>query len=424
MWVAPQRHRATPNADHTGGWAGALVDPGFRRFFLASTIYHGGVWCAVLLMSWQSTMASAWSAGPALVQCAFALPVLLVAFFVGRLSDRGPTKSLVVWAVAAAAAIAVIGGVVGIGMAPTTIDVTSLSLLFGVAFALVMPGWNSWGAELVPAGRVIEAAVLGAFNHSLTRGISFLTVGYLLDRLGTRFAFLVCAGLLLIAAMLFLMTPRRKPTLARGERMVSALAGERVPGGKHIYVLAANFAATVGVFWSVLPILLRDMGLGADDFGMTMALFGFGSAIGTATIHMFGRIMPIRFALLLSGAILSVSLAGMPLFEGTVGSCVFLVGAAWAILNAILLGWVISRAPGGSVGRACGLYLTVSYGGTLGGSTLAWLSANVFPAETLLMLCASLVAAGSTLALLGVSGDLHRQTVRSIRRTTEPGEPN
>jgi MFS family permease len=223
----------------------------------------------------------------ALVQTAVFLPMFLLALPAGVLADTTDRRTRMVRGlitqvgVTVVLALLVAAGVAGPGV------LLFFTFVSGCCTALLSPAWNSTVADTVPRDELPKAitAVAIAFNAARALGPALAGIVFALAGAGWVFAIAVACVLTMWRAI------RRWPPKPHPS---SKLPAERLWGGtlsglrfaRHSQIVLAQLVRTVAfggtgsALWALLPVIgQRQLGLGAEGYGLLMGCLGGGAVV-------------------------------------------------------------------------------------------------------------------------------------------------
>jgi MFS family permease len=313
------------------------------------------------------------------------LPMGLFGAFLGAFVERFDRRLMLA---AMMALLALTSGVLAIVAALGALQVWHLAigaLLNGFGWLTDNPLRRTMMGDSVGRDRMPRAMALDVVAQNLSRMIGPTVGGVVLVAAGIEGAFLLCAGLYVIAVGATLAvrghlppTARVEPVLARVRDGLLAVASDRR--------LAAILAVTVVFnifgwpFTSMIPVIGRDqLALGPEGIGLLTSIDGVGAFVGALVLAW--RLAPRFHAATYVGgvALYQLGIIVFALAPGVVPAAVALLltglaGAAFATLQATL---VYLAAPIEMRSRIMGV-LSVCIGtGPLGFLWLGWLANRI-----------------------------------------------
>lgn len=363
----------------SGPWS-PLRLPLFRALWLGSVVSNIGTTMNDTAAVWTMTTLSASPFMISLMQTMSSLPLFLFALPAGALADLVNRRQLIIVAQAGALLTAV-------GMAflawrgsltPPLLLLATFQL--GVAAAFTTPAWQALVPEIVGKEMLSPAIALSGVGYNIARALGPIAGGLLVAALGPFPVFLLNAAS--FGAIIFVMTRGEyiaSPRSAQREQMLGAMqaairyASHAPPmqavllrGGAHM------FAAVAPVV--LLPIIVKEKGWQAQDFGMMMGWYGAGAiAVALTLLPKLRARFSLDQTLGLAGIGSALATLGLAFAEGRVWTAVALVfiGGFW-ITGLNTFSYVSQNAfPNWVRARSSAIYLVVMQGAFAAGA-LAW----------------------------------------------------
>ena len=338
----------------------------FLLYWCANLAAFNGIQMSIVARGWlvYNLTESATSLG--LVAAAFGVPMLLVSFYGGALSDRVSKRNLVLVTQAA--------GVIILSAIATLITVDAVrfwhlmvsAFLTGILFALALPAQQAMVVELVGSDQMLSAVALGAMGMNCCRIGSPALAGVLVKLIGISGAYwvVVASNLLSIAFNLYLPEgAKRAPGQSAGiaKDIVDGLRFVR--GNTVVMILLASSMAIVLLampYQNLMPVFAKSVFQGGETgLGLLLSAIGVGALIGSMCAGSLGRIRRQGIVMLISGVSFGLflvlfsmtrllPLAIVLLAVATFGSSIFFV-----LANTLLL----SSTPKEYVGRVMSLFM-------------------------------------------------------------------
>jgi len=344
--------------------AGALA-PFRSRAFL-------WLWIGVVLSSigsWSQTVGAQWlfinDANAAtivsLVQTATSLPMLLLALVGGVLSDAFDRRQLMLWVQVYFVVVALLLSLLTALKLMPPLLLLAFTFAIGVGNAIQLPTWQPLITELVPRSQIAAATRLDMVSVNVARAVGPAIAGLVIAAFGVPPVFAVnaaCTMFLILAILAW----RREPTVTTRvrERFLPALrAGGRYvrhePVVRLILIRLAMFVAPATAMWALLPLIAhRQLGLGADGYGVLFAAVGLGAILAAFTMGRIKQHISANTVLSLVALAYAIAFALTMVVPGLLGALplLFVLGFAWtatvstlnAELQLYLPGWVRARA--------------------------------------------------------------------------------
>jgi MFS family permease len=314
------------------------------------------------------------------MQTATSLPVFLVGLPAGALADLVDRRKLLLatqgWMLLVAA---VLGALTMLNQMNAWLLLT-LTFLLGLGAALNAPAWQAVVPELVGRRMLATAVALNSAGFNLARAIGPAIGGLIVALSGPGAVFLLNAASF-VGVLVVIYRWRRRPVESTGppERVLGAIeAGIRYarhsPSLRAVLIRAAVFVVPASAVWALLPVVAnRDLGLGAEGYGILQGSMGAGAVLGA--LFMPRLRARVSTDLLLVGATLLFALA--TLAPGLISNLLVLAlllllgGLGWMTTMSTLNISIQTASPNWVRARALGVYLLVFQGGMALGS-LAW----------------------------------------------------
>jgi MFS family permease len=269
----------------------ALGHRDFRLFWIGQLVSLIGTWMQSVGQSWLVLELTNSPFRLGLIGTLQFGPILLFSFLGGAISDRAHKRRLLVGTQSALMIQAfALSALVWSGHVQFW-HVAVLASLYGLANTLDMPTRQSYMADLVPRGDLMNAIALNSTVFNGARVVGPAAAGLLVARYGTAAAFLFngLSFLAVIAALLAIRThgaPRARSGLGMGAEIAQ---GVRYALGTPRIALVFGLLLSVSLFLVnmnvLVPLIARNvLHEGAHGFGLLMASLGLGAVIGALTI--------------------------------------------------------------------------------------------------------------------------------------------
>lgn len=332
----------------------------------------GWLWVGVVLSSvgaWAQTVGAQWlfindpnaATIVSLVQTAATLPMVMFSLAAGVLADAFDRRRMLLWVQVYFLVVAGLLAVLTANGNMPPLLLLAFTFAIGVGNAVMVSTWQPLITELVPRSHLAAAIRLDMVSVNVARAIGPAIAGLVIAAWGVPPVFAINAALtiFLITALLGWRRTPRTPSATR-ERFLPALrAGGRYvrhePVVRLILTRLAIFVAPATAMWALLPLIAnRQLGLGADGYGVLFGALGVGAIAAAFTVGHLGRHVSANTMLSVMGIVYGVAFALTMLVPGLLTAIPLLVilGYAWtatvATLNAelqlFLPGWVRARA--------------------------------------------------------------------------------
>jgi MFS family permease len=348
----------------------------FRLFWGGQLVSLAGTWMQQVGQAWLVLELTNDPLALGIVAAAQFLPVLVLGLFAGLVADAFAKRTALLWTQLAAAALAVVLGLLVLSQQVQVWQVYLLALGLGVVNAFDMPVRQAFVVELVGRRDVANAVALNSAVFNGTRIIGPALAGLLIAVIGLGPLFLLNAAsyLAVVGGLLLMRTSELVMPTERAivQRSARAVMGQLAEGLRYVratrsILLAITVLGVVATFalnfQVLIPVLARDvLGGQADTFGFLMAAGGVGSLVGSLAIA-FGQRPTLR--LLLTGATaIGVALIGLGASRFLPASLVLMFVAGWGVIAmAATTNTIIQlTVPDVLRGRVMSVYTTVFAG--------------------------------------------------------------
>lgn len=269
----------------------------FRLLFGGQVVSDLGDWLDFLALI--TLIVYRWDLGPralAALSIAVALPFAVIAPLSGVWADRLPRKTLMVAADLGRTLV-----VCGLVFAPNLATVLALVFVRGVFSTFFGPARQATIAAAVPQADLLAANSLSQLSFQLSKILGPVLGGLLVAAIGPRAAFMVNAVTFLVSAAFIVQLPNLAPAAqTKAETAVPAPQFWRefreglsylIHRRSLLLAVASNSAAMLIIFTfdSLGVLALRELGIGAALFGLTIGSIGLGTAAGALAIGQWGK---------------------------------------------------------------------------------------------------------------------------------------
>ena len=364
----------------------------------------------------MQTMAAAWlmveltgsSFLAALVQTAVFMPMFLLALPAGVLADTTDRRRLISGALLAQVAATLLLTLLVLGGWGGPASVLFLVFVCGCCTAVLTPAWNSSVIDPVPRDEWPQAITAVSIAYNAARAVGPTMAGLVFAQLGAGWVFSVTVATTLVMWW----SIRRWPPRAHPP---SKLPAERLWGGTlsglrfawHSRMILAQlvrvmaFSAAGSALWALLPVIaLRQLGTGAQGFGLLMGCLGTGAvAVGLVLGRLrarFGLEVIVRNAGLVFAA--SMLVAALTQQAWFVYLWMLLAGAAWMSAMSTFNTATQASAPQWVRSRAVAMHMVAALGAFAVGSAFWGASSDLFGLTPTLCVAAATMVAGLLLA--------------------------
>ncbi len=369
------------------------------------------LWLAVVISSvgmWAQTVGAQWlfvndpnaATIVTLVQTAGTLPMMLLALPSGVLADAFDRRWLMfgvqAYFVVVAALLTVLTAA---GMMPPALLLT-FTFAVGAGGAMLMPAWQSLITELVPRNELAAATRLDMVSVNVARAAGPALAGVVIARWGVPPVFALTAVCALVLAVVLLMW--RRPPVTHGERepfFPALVAGGRYvrhePVVVRILLRLASFMVPACAVWALLPLIAnRQLGLGADGYGLLFAALGLGAVIGALCLGWVKLHLSSNGVLGLAATSFALAFGALILAPGLLVALPLLVvcGFGWTATVSTIISELQLFLPGWVRARAIAIYLMVFLGSQAFASPIWGLVTQHLGLRVAILAAAALVA--------------------------------
>lgn len=336
----------------------------------------------------MQSMAAAWlmveltgsSFLAALVQTAVFLPMFLLALPAGVLADITDRKRLMSIAlIVQAVTVAVLAVLLLAGWAGPA-ALLFFTFVAGCCTAALSPAWNSAIGEAVPRDELPQAITAVGIAYNAARALGPALAGVVFAAAGGAWVFV--AAVATVVAMLWAIhrwpPAAHPPSRLPAERLWSGtVSGLRYAWHSHIIlaqlVRTMAYSGAGSALWALLPVIgQRQLGLGAEGFGLLMGCLGTGAvAAGLVIGKVRARVGLERLvgsACLLFAAVMLV--AAFVTWRPAVYAALVLGGASWMSVLSTFNTATQTSAPRWVRSRATAMHILCALGSFALGSAL------------------------------------------------------
>lgn len=356
--VRPLRHR-----DFRLLWVGLLA-----------SMIGSGLWLVAL--AWQVIALGGGPAQLSLVTALFSAGLVAFVLVGGVAADRLPQRRVMLAADLVRAAVLFALGALSVSGNLEIWQLAAGGFVLGAGDAFFIPSYTALLPRLLPEEELLAANGLEGTLRPLAQQAAGPALGGLaVAALSPGAAILANGATFLISAACLLAMRVRSATRAPGEdgHSVAAVLADLREGFGYVrrtswlwatLVFALAFVLLImGPLEVLMPFAIRDnLGGGADAYGLALAAFGFGGAVGALAIS--SRRLPRRYLtvmLLLWGfGTLPLAAVGVASALWMIGAVLFFVGAAFSA-GVVIWGTLLQRrVPEGLRGRVSSLDFFIS----------------------------------------------------------------
>jgi MFS family permease len=278
----------------------------FRYLFLGQAASVVGDRIVVVALALFITQRTGSATDLGFVLGAQALPLVALLLLGGVWADRLPRHRIMIATdltrglLHATLAVLILSGAVRIW------QIVAIEALFGAAQAFFQPAYTGLVPQTVPESLIQDARALSesVSNLAFLLGPALGTALVLTVGAGEAFA-LDAASFVLSAMLLLRVHPRARGERQRGESLLHELRGglREVRSRRWVWVTIVVFSGAVlcvyAPWYSLAPVISRDVYGGAGVFGVLESVAGFGAVLGAFAGLRWRPARPLRAGLLL-----------------------------------------------------------------------------------------------------------------------------
>jgi len=380
----------------------------FRGLWGSGGIYFVGNAMQTMAAAWLMVEITGSSFLAALVQTAVFLPMFLLALPAGVLGDITDRRRLIIGSlITQAVTVALLAVLLMAGLAgPATL--LFFTFVAGCCTAMLSPAWNSAIAETVPREELPQAITAVGIAYNGARALGPALAGFVFASAGGAWVFAIAVA----STLIMMLAIRRWPPQPHPP---SRLPAERLWGGtlsglryaRHSHTILAQLVRTVAysgagsALWALLPVIgQKQLGLGAEGFGLLMACLGTGAvAAGLVIGHLRARAG--LEVLVAAGCVtfaIVMLIAGFSSWPWLVYAALVFGGAAWMSVLSTFNTATQTSTPLWVRSRATAMHILCALGSFAIGSALWGAIAGVAGLPVALGAAAACMLAGLLLA--------------------------
>jgi MFS family permease len=283
---------------------GALRVRNYRYFFTGQVISVSGTWMQSVAQAWLVLKLTNNGAYLGVVIAMQFLPILLLGPWGGVIADRFDKRRTLICTASAAAALALVLGILTATGVVTVWMVASVALGLGVVNAIDVPTRQAFVSEMVGREHLVNAISLNGVIMNGGRLVGPAIAGVLIVTLGIAPCFFINAAsyVAVISALLAIRGEeliRNAPVVrARGQLVEGFRYAWRTPELRTPLLMMALVGTFAYEFSVTLPIFTKfTFHSGADVFGLMTSVMAGGSVVGGLLVAARARPTPQRLAL-------------------------------------------------------------------------------------------------------------------------------
>jgi len=317
----------------------ALSFRDFRLFWFGQLISLSGTWMQSVAQGWLVYSLSKSPLYLGLVAAASSLPILLFTLLGGIIADRFPKRNILMITQALSIIPALILGVLtGMGTA-TVWHVALLAFFLGTINAIDIPTRQSFLAEMVGKGHIVNAIALNSAAFNGARIIGPMIAGLAISYLGIPACFFLNAASF-VAVIAALASMRIKGEIKIGSEglLKDFMKGVTFMRGSreiiHVMLLITVFSLAGLPYISLLPVFAEEVfHSGAKGLGFLVSASGIGALTAALAIAAKGDIKNKTRFMSYAGLCFSVSLLVFSFSKIFVVSLIAIMFGGWGMVS-------------------------------------------------------------------------------------------
>ncbi len=352
-------------------WLGAFANPTFAVIWAASTMALTGIAMYDTTSGWLMTSLDLSPLAVSLLQAATTAPMFLITLPAGAIADIfDPRRLIIVVSGAVMVLMGIFAAIVSFGLATPALLLLTTFLL-SAAWALNSPAWLSILPTLVPKPALPGAIAAQGVAYNLSRTIGPTLGGLIIMKFGMSaplWAF-AATNLGVVVALVCWRCPRKKKAPLPAERLSSAVR----TGLRHVAnnrPLRATLARTIAIYpfaaayWSLLPLIARRTGEGAENYGLLLSAISVGAIVGSIVQRPLRETVNLDRTVALGAVATAVALGMFAQAHEVVLALAagFCAGVAWVVVLTTLYLSAQEALPAWVRGRGLAVFLTLIFG--------------------------------------------------------------
>ena len=317
----------------------ALSFRDFRLFWFGQLISLSGTWMQSVAQGWLVYSLTKSPLYLGLVAAASSLPILLFTLLGGIIADRFPKRNILMITQALSIIPALILGVLtGMGTA-TVWHVALLAFFLGTINAIDIPTRQSFLAEMVGKGHIVNAIALNSAAFNGARIIGPMIAGLAISYLGIPACFFLNAASF-VAVIAALASMRIKGEIKIGSEglLKDFMKGVTFMRGSreiiHVMLLITVFSLAGLPYISLLPVFAEEVfHSGAKGLGFLVSASGIGALTAALAIAVKGDIKNKTRFMSYAGLCFSVSLLVFSFSKIFVVSLIAIMFGGWGMVS-------------------------------------------------------------------------------------------
>lgn len=362
----------------------SLRVPNYRLYFFSQIVSMSGTWMQSVAQMWLIYELTGSGVALGVVTALQFAPILVAGMWGGIIADRFDKRRTIIATQGAAAALALILGVLTVTGAIELWMIYALAFAFGCVALVEVPTRQSFVIEMVGSEYLSNAVGLNSTVFTSARVVGPALAGVLIATVGIAWCFLInAASYLVVIAGLRAMDTDQLHHPEPAERGKGQLReGLRYVWSTPILRLALLLMTVVGTlafnFRVLLPVMAESVfSGGAGTYGALSAFMGAGTVVGALIAA--SRVRPTRRMLIGS----ALAYGGLIMVAGAAPTLVWEMvalvpmGAAGIAFVATANSTLQLNSDDSMRGRVMALYSVVFLGSTpIGGPIAGWVAEN------------------------------------------------
>jgi MFS family permease len=350
--------------------------------WIAMTISNIGTWMNEVGVTWLMATMPTSHLTIALIQTAITLPFLLLAYPSGTLADLVNRRWMLLLLHIAMFLIAVGLAIFAFSDLLTPTLLLLFTFLLGVGNAMMRPAWSASIPSFAPLDQLSNSVTLNTLSTNITRAIGPAIGGIIIYLSGptTIFSLNALSFMVLIWAIYRWQPIEPKaPSALPVERFFGAFKSglryvRNTQALRHVLMRSFMFFFFASAAWALLPIIvIREMDMGSQSYGIAMAVVGIGTILGAFLLPKCHRVMERNQIISLATIILAIALLLLATAPSiyTLALTLVALGNAWifSFTSLILAAQIV--VPNWVRARTLSLVMLV-FGGSMGFGSLVW----------------------------------------------------
>ncbi len=262
----------------------------YRLLWLGAFLSNVGTWLQLVALGWLVVQLGGTAATLGVVNFASMVPVFFLSVFAGAMADRVDRKRLVIWTQVGMGIMALALGVLTSLRLVTVPLATGLVFISGTFTAFSFPAWQAMIPDVVPRKMLMNAIALNSAQFNGARLVGPAIAGLIVVWFGVAGCFYLNAlsFLFIILAMLAIHPAQKEPRRGEGGPWQTLTGGLRYAYHERAVGMILMTVAAVTVlgmpYSTLMPLIAKQLGVGAGGLGFLMAAGGLGAVLGATGV--------------------------------------------------------------------------------------------------------------------------------------------